>query len=220
MYVQATSMAHATRCTPNEGHRCTRPIFCVIVPRQTEMFWAERRDLPGNTSLTAAESSEEGELRYILIDKVTAIEPNQRIVGIKNVTLSEQMLHDHFPDFPVFPGALIVEAAAQLAGFLLELSFDEGGEASPLRALLVQIDKAKFHGLSGPGDQLVIEVEMLSSLAAAARVKAVVSVADKTLVKVTLTFAMKTIDVPAIHEQRRRLYDIWTRDLKLPFRVR
>lgn len=159
-------------------------------------------------------------MRYILIDKVTAIEPKQRIVGIKNVTLSEQMMHDHFPDFPVFPGALIVEAAAQLAGLLLESSFDEGGTEPPARALLVQIDKAKFHGLSGPGDQLVIEVDMLSSLATAARVKATVTVAGKTIAKVTLTFAMKTIDVPAIHEQRRRLYDIWTRDLKLPFQVR
>src|SRR5262249_56251763 len=57
-------------------------------------------------------------MRYFLVDKVTELVPGERIRGVKCVSLSDEVLHDHFPDFPVMPGALIVEAGAQLAGFL------------------------------------------------------------------------------------------------------
>ncbi|HYO79150.1 MAG TPA: 3-hydroxyacyl-[acyl-carrier-protein] dehydratase FabZ, partial [Thermoanaerobaculia bacterium] len=96
-------------------------------------------------------------MRYYLIDKVTELVPGTRAAGIKCVTLTDEVLHDQFPDYPMLPGALIVEAAAQLAGFLLEMSFN--GEGKPLvRALLVQIQRAKFYQPVGPGEAMQVEV--------------------------------------------------------------
>jgi 3-hydroxyacyl-[acyl-carrier-protein] dehydratase len=151
-------------------------------------------------------------VRYFLIDKVTELVPGERARGVKNVTLSDEVLHDHFPDFPVMPGALILEAAAQLAGFLLEMTFNKAGE--PLaRALLVSIEKAKFHETSGPGDRLDIEVTIESRLAEAAQVAVVVQVGERRIVRAGLTFVLKRIDSERVHEQRRYIYRLWTRDL-------
>ena len=83
-------------------------------------------------------------MRYFLIDKVTDLVVGERARGVKNITLSDEILHDHFPDYPIMPGALILEAAAQLAGFLLEMTFNKAG-APLLRALLIQVQQAKFH---------------------------------------------------------------------------
>ncbi len=154
-------------------------------------------------------------MRYFLIDKVTELAPGERIRGVKNVTLSDEILHDHFPDFPVMPGALIVEAAAQLAGFLLEATFNRKGE--PLRrALLVQIQQAKFHDTAGPGDQLDIAVALDSRLEGAAQVTADVRCGERKIARATLTFMMKAIDSQKVHDQRRYVYGLWTRDLKPP----
>src|SRR5262245_13463397 len=96
-------------------------------------------------------------MRYFLIDKVTELAVGERARGVKNVTLTDEVLHDHFPDYPVMPGALILEAGAQLAGFLLETSLNRPNEP-PRRALLVQVELAKFHSFAGPGDQIDIAV--------------------------------------------------------------
>src|SRR5437588_5251804 len=106
-------------------------------------------------------------MRYFLIDKVTELDIGKSVRGIKNITLSDEILHDHFPDFPVMPGALILEAASQLAGFLLEVSLNKPGV--PLRrAMLAQVELAKFHDSAGPGDQLEIltRIETLRETAA------------------------------------------------------
>src|SRR5204862_4295995 len=108
-------------------------------------------------------------MRYYLIDKVTELTAGQRARGVKCVTLTDEIMHDHFPDFPMLPGALIVEAAAQLAGFLLEMSFN--GPQQPLvRALLVQIQRAKFYEPVVPGDRLDITATIDSTREASAQV--------------------------------------------------
>ena len=89
-------------------------------------------------------------MRYFLIDKVTDLVVGERARGVKNITLSDEILHDHFPDYPVMPGTLILEAAAQLAGFLLEMTFNKAG-APLLRALLIQVQQAKFHETADRG---------------------------------------------------------------------
>ena len=57
-------------------------------------------------------------MRYFLLDKITAFEPGKRACGIKCVTLTDDILHDHFPDQPLLPGALLLESMSQLGGFL------------------------------------------------------------------------------------------------------
>lgn len=155
-------------------------------------------------------------MRYFLVDRVTELVVGERASGVKNVTLTDEVLHDHFPDHPVMPGALIVEAAAQLAGLLLEATFHarrREPEARPRRALLVGIEKAKFHDTAGPGDQLRIDVRVGSELEGAAQVEAVVATGPRRIATARLTFVMKDIASERVHAQRRYVYELWTRDL-------
>ena len=154
-------------------------------------------------------------MRYYLIDKVTALVPGERAAAVKCVTLSDEILHDHFPDYPMLPGALIVEAAAQLSGFLLEMSFN-GGDKPLVRALLVQIERAKFYDPVGPGETLTLDARVESTRESSAQVVFDGRVGDKTVSRGTLTFVLKAIDSDRIHEQRRYVYRLWTRDFSPP----
>ena len=151
-------------------------------------------------------------MRYFLVDKVTELVSGERIRGLKCVSLSDETLHDHFPDFPVLPGALIVEAAAQLAGCLLEATFNAPGRPL-LRALMVQIRDARFYETVGPGDTLELEAVLDSRLETAAQASVEARVGDRRVARTQLTFVMKTIDSERVHEQRRYVYGLWTRDL-------
>lgn len=154
-------------------------------------------------------------MRYYLIDKVTALDAGTRATGIKCVTLTDEVLHDHFPDYPMLPGALVVEAAAQLAGFLLEMTFN--GDGKPLvRALLVQIQRAKFYQSVGPGECVEIEATIDSTRESSAQIDFDARVGEKRIARGTLQFVLREIDVPRIHEQRRAVYALWTRDFSPP----
>jgi len=148
-------------------------------------------------------------MRYFLLDKITAFEPNAFACGVKNVSLSDQVLHDHFPDHPIFPGALLVEAMAQLAGFLLE----SGRADAPERAILAQIERAKFHAPAGPGDQILLKVSLAQRLDAAAQVEAEAHVGERCIGRARLTFMLRRVDSDRVTEQRAMLYRIWTREL-------
>lgn len=88
-------------------------------------------------------------MRWIWIDTFVDFVPSQRASAIKNVTLAEEHLHDHFPGFPVMPATLIIEGMAQTAGILVGESrgFSEN-------VILAKIRKARFEGYAVPGDQL------------------------------------------------------------------
>ncbi|MCA9138627.1 MAG: beta-hydroxyacyl-ACP dehydratase [Planctomycetales bacterium] len=153
-------------------------------------------------------------MRYFLIDKVTSLDVGQSVTGLKCVTLSDQVLHDHFPDFPTMPGALIIEAASQLSGFLIEMSANRNGD--PIRrSLLAQIDLAKFHRRVGPGEtmEIVARIEQLRD--PSVQVVAEVGVAGQTVARARLTFMLQAVDSERVHRQRRYLYELWTRDLEL-----
>ena len=154
-------------------------------------------------------------MRYYLIDKVTELVVGQRARGVKCATLTDETLHDHFPDFPMLPGALIVEAAAQLAGFLLEMTFNTANEPV-CRALLVQIERAKFHEPVGPGDRLEIEVAITSTRETSAQVSFDATVDGKQAARGVLTFVLRGIDSARVHEQRRYVYSLSTRELTPP----
>ena len=154
-------------------------------------------------------------MRYYLIDKVTELLVGQRARGVKCATLTDEILHDHFPDFPMLPGALLVEAAAQLAGFLLEMTFNTAN-APVRRALLVQIERAKFHEPVGPGDRLEITVTIESTRETSAQVSFDATVEGKQAARGVLTFVLRDIDSSRIHEQRRYVYSLWTRQFTPP----
>jgi len=95
---------------------------------------------------------------FLLIDRVIEIEPNKSVVALKNVTINEPFFNGHFPGHPVMPGVLIIEAMAQAAGMLTQLSRQLAGEGASALFYLVKVDNARFSAPVVPGDQLRIEV--------------------------------------------------------------
>ena len=100
---------------------------------------------------------------FLLVDRILELEPDRRVVGLKNVSANEPFFAGHFPGRPVMPGVLIVEALAQTAGILM-------GEASGLIPMFMGIDKARFRRPVTPGDQLRLEVEVLRKRRSVCRV--------------------------------------------------
>jgi 3-hydroxyacyl-[acyl-carrier-protein] dehydratase len=94
---------------------------------------------------------------FLLVDRIVELEPSKRIVGIKNVTFNEPFFTGHFPERPIMPGVLILEAMAQAGGVLAFKSFP-GMEGS---VFFTGIDDARFRKPVIPGDQLKLIVEVV-----------------------------------------------------------
>lgn len=99
---------------------------------------------------------------FLLVDRVVEFHERQSLVGIKNVTVNEPFFQGHFPDKPVMPGVLILEALAQATGLL---AFRTGNRSAERDSLyyLVGIDKARFKQPVEPGDQLRLSVELIKT---------------------------------------------------------
>ncbi len=151
-------------------------------------------------------------MRFFLVDRVDAIAPGRSISGVKNLTLSDEVFFDHFPQFPTFPGSLLIEAMAQLGGLLAECSY-HAEYPDTRRAVLAQVDRAQFHATCGPGDQLRLEGSLSSLLSAAARVDTTALRGSETVASAQLTFRLVSVDAPQLHRQRLELYALWTRHL-------
>ena len=97
---------------------------------------------------------------FLLVDRVIELVPDKSVVALKNVTINEHFFMGHFPGHPVMPGVLIVEAMAQTAGLLTQISSRmKGNQGSPL-FYLAKIDNARFNAVVAPGDQLRMEVRL------------------------------------------------------------
>ncbi|MBD3225808.1 MAG: bifunctional UDP-3-O-[3-hydroxymyristoyl] N-acetylglucosamine deacetylase/3-hydroxyacyl-ACP dehydratase, partial [Caldithrix sp.] len=97
---------------------------------------------------------------FLMVDKIIEFEPGKRAVGIKNVTNNEQFFQGHFPQKPVMPGVLIVEAMAQVGGILL---LNDQEDVDDKLVYFMSIDNVRFRKLVQPGDQLVMELTMLKN---------------------------------------------------------
>ncbi len=107
---------------------------------------------------------------FLLVDRILEVDSGKRIVGIKNVTMNEPHFTGHFPDHPVMPGVLIVEAMAQTGGLLL---LDQVDNAEGKIVYFMSIDGVKFRKPVVPGDQLRLEVEMVKFRGKTCRMKGV-----------------------------------------------
>ena len=95
---------------------------------------------------------------FLMLDRVTELEPGKRAHAYKNVTCNEEFFQGHFPGHPVMPGVLVIEAMAQAAGVLIKLSVPHDPDLQSV-FYLVKVDKARFNRPVVPGDQLRLEIE-------------------------------------------------------------
>ena len=123
----------------------------------------------------------------LLIDRVLEIEPKTRIVALKNVTACEPHFTGHFPDYPIMPGVLIIEAIAQAGGALL---LTEIPDRHSKLMVFTGIDGAKFRRPVVPGDQLRIEVTVLNWRSTAVKMRGVATVDGKLACEATVMCAL------------------------------
>jgi 3-hydroxyacyl-[acyl-carrier-protein] dehydratase len=123
-------------------------------------------------------------MRWIWIDKFVEFESGRRAVSLKNVTLAEEHLHDHFPGYPVMPECLMIEAMAQTAGILV-------GEAKKFqeKVILAKIKKAVFFDYVKPGDTIKLEAQIDSIAPEAAGTSGKITRSEKLIAEIDLMFS-------------------------------
>ncbi|HET6208196.1 MAG TPA: 3-hydroxyacyl-ACP dehydratase FabZ [Terracidiphilus sp.] len=132
---------------------------------------------------------------FLLIDRIVEFEPTRRLVAIKNVTINEPFFQGHFPGYPIMPGVLVVEAMAQAGGIIM---LHELPDRAQKLVVFTGIERAKFRRPVTPGDQLRIEVEVLSFRPRAGRIEGKAFVEGKLACEATLTCQV----VPRMREPR------------------
>ena len=121
---------------------------------------------------------------FLLIDRVVEFERARRLVAIKNVTINEPFFQGHFPGYPIMPGVLVVEAMAQAGGIILMHELPDRAEKL---VVFTGIERAKFRRPVVPGDQLRIEIDVLSFRTRAGRIAGRALVDGKLACEATLT---------------------------------
>jgi 3-hydroxyacyl-[acyl-carrier-protein] dehydratase len=124
---------------------------------------------------------------FLLVDKVLEMEEGQRVVGVKNVTVNEPFFQGHFPDYPVMPGVLIVEALAQVGAIAILGKEENRGKLG----FLAGIDKCRFKRQVKPGDQLKLEVEIIRVKGPIGKGKGIATVDGELACEAEITFAIK-----------------------------
>jgi len=123
---------------------------------------------------------------FLLVDRILEVEEGKRAVGIKNVTANEEFFSGHFPEYPVMPGVLIVEALAQVGAVAMLKKEENRGRL----AFFAGIDNCRFKRQVKPGDQLRLEVEMTRLRGPVGKGKAVATVDGELACEAEITFAL------------------------------
>lgn len=123
---------------------------------------------------------------FLLVDKISELEPAKRAVGLKNVSINEPFFQGHFPNYPVMPGVLIVEALAQV-GAVAILSLEENRGKI---AFFAGLEKVRFRNQVKPGDVLTLEVEMTRLRGKVGKGKGIARVGEDVAVEAELMFAI------------------------------
>lgn len=134
----------------------------------------------------------------LLIDRVLEITRKQRIVAIKNVTINEPFFVGHFPGYPIMPGVLIIEAAAQAGGALLLTEYPDRAEKL---MFFTGIERAKFRRPVVPGDQLRIEINVINWRSRAVKMEGIVTVEGKLVCEAVVTCQLVDRPKPAAAQQ-------------------
>ncbi|MEH7123533.1 3-hydroxyacyl-ACP dehydratase FabZ [Bacillus sp. JJ1532] len=124
---------------------------------------------------------------FLLVDRILEVEEGHKAVGIKNVTANEEFFNGHFPDYPVMPGVLVVEALAQVGAVAMLKKEENRGRL----ALFAGIDKCRFKRQVKPGDQLRLEVEMIRFKGPMGKGKAIATVDGELVCETEIMFALQ-----------------------------
>ncbi|MGD2080743.1 MAG: 3-hydroxyacyl-ACP dehydratase FabZ [Nitrospirota bacterium] len=127
---------------------------------------------------------------FLLVDRVLEVEKSKRVVGIKNVSANEHFFEGHFPGNPIMPGVLIIEALAQTAGILTNVSADKKFKG----VYFMSIEKAKFRKPVVPGDQLRLEVELVKQRNTVLKFSGLAKVDDKVVAEADFTAMMTDME--------------------------
>lgn len=149
-------------------------------------------------------------MRHYLVDRIVELVPNVRAVGVKAISLSDDVFNDHFPGNPVYPGVFLLEGLAQTGGVLLTRSEEERRVA-----VMVSIERARFRGFARPGDSVRLEVELESRDADLARLLGTATVGEGGGRQVAAArFTFKLVEIgrlipPAYQPFWRQTLSIW-----------
>ncbi|MCK4887856.1 MAG: beta-hydroxyacyl-ACP dehydratase, partial [Planctomycetes bacterium] len=154
------------------------------------------------------------------IDKFVEFENGKRAVALKNVTMAEEHIHDHFPHFPIMPETLMIEAMAQTAGILVSKvnDFEE-------KVILAKIKNATFNHYVAPGDTILIEAEIESITDEAASTTGKITCGDKVIAQIDLMFShidqnLAGKEFPEENFVMTDLFEIVLRDLAMSGRAK
>ena len=145
-----------------------------------------------STAINAAEITRILPHRYpfLLVDKIIRLDANKSATGVKCVTVNEEFFQGHFPGNPVMPGVLIVEALAQVGGIILKA----GDEHKDSSAYLLSLDRVKFRRPVAPGDQLLLQVDVVRIRSRSAHVKGRALVDGQVVAEAEIRYALLPAD--------------------------
>ncbi len=123
---------------------------------------------------------------FLLVDRILELEEGKKAVGIKNVSANEEFFNGHFPDYPVMPGVLIIEALAQVGAVAMLIKEENRGRL----AFFAGIDNCRFKRQVRPGDQLKLEVELTRVRATFGKGKAIATVDGELVCETDIMFAL------------------------------
>ena len=126
---------------------------------------------------------------FLLVDMVVELEAGKRVVAQKNVSANEPFFQGHFPEYPIMPGVLIVEALAQTAGLAVAVMEENKGKLG----VFAGIEEMKFKSQVVPGDILILEAEIIMSKLGVTKAKVVAKVEDKVAAEGVIKFAMTKV---------------------------
>ncbi|HHJ64863.1 MAG TPA: 3-hydroxyacyl-ACP dehydratase FabZ [Aquifex aeolicus] len=128
----------------------------------------------------------------LLVDRILEFEEGRRIVGLKNVSVNEPFFQGHFPQFPLFPGVYILEAMAQVGGILMIKSLKL--EIGKFAIVFAGIDDARFKKPVFPGDQLLMELEVISLKKTLSKMKGTARVDGEVVASAVLYAAARKLE--------------------------
>ena len=132
-------------------------------------------------------------MRWYWVDKFIEFNSGESAKAVKNVSLAEEHLHDHFPGFPVMPGSLMIEGMAQTGGILL-------GEKNDFEynVILAKVPKVEFHSWACPGDQIIYSATLIDAKEEGGSVEVTATVGDRLVAEAEIMFVHLSSDDPQL----------------------